>query len=140
MILVEENIQQILFICLAAWFNGYIVDIMEMIIHLDSDVFETVDKGFKNVEGRVNDEKRRKLKIGDTLIFLKRPLDDEEIKAKVVDLKYYNDFSSLVDDLEMKRIYLENYTKEMYLKEMERFYSIEEQQNYGVVAIVFKKE
>ena len=113
---------------------------MEMKIHLHEDVFEIVKHGEKDIEVRLNDEKRRKLKIGDTLIFLKRPLDDEEIKAKVVDLKYYNDFSSLVDDLEMKRIYLENYTKEMYLKEMERFYSIEEQQNYGVVAIVFKKE
>ena len=63
---------------------------MEMIIHLDADVFETVDKGFKNVEGRVNDEKRQKLKVGDKLIFLKRPDDKEKVEAIVEELAYYN--------------------------------------------------
>ena len=33
---------------------------MEMIVHLDEDIFEVVQKGIKNVEVRVNDEKRRK--------------------------------------------------------------------------------
>ena len=112
---------------------------MEMKVHLHADVFEIVKNGPKDVEVRLNDEKRRKLKIGDTLIFLKRPDEDEEIKAKVIDLKYYDNFSSLLKDFDMKRIYLENYTEEMYLKEMERFYPIEEQQELGVVAIVFEK-
>lgn len=113
---------------------------MEMKVHLHEDVFEIVKKGIKNVEVRVNDEKRRKLKVGDTLIFLKRPLEDEEIHAKVIGLDYYDNFSELVDHYEMKRIYLENYTKEMYLKEMSRFYTDEEQAENGVVAIIFKKE
>ena len=40
----------------------------------------------------------------------------------------------------MKRIYLEGYTKENYLKEMSRFYTEEEQKEFGVVAIIFEKE
>ena len=40
----------------------------------------------------------------------------------------------------MKRLYLESYTKEMWLNEMKRFYSDEEQAKYGVVAIGFNKE
>ena len=36
---------------------------MEMIIHLDDEIFELVKNGAKTVEGRVNDEKRRKLNI-----------------------------------------------------------------------------
>ncbi len=113
---------------------------MEMVVHLDNDVFEIVRKGIKDVEVRVNDEKRRKLKVGDTLVFLKRPLDNEEIRATVTALDYYDNFEELVKHYEMKRLYLESYTKEMWLNEMKRFYSNEEQTKYGVVAIGFNKE
>lgn len=112
---------------------------MEMIIHLDSDVFETVDKGFKNVEGRVNDEKRRKLKIGDKLIFLKRPDEVEYIEAIVEDLVYYKDFNEMIKDYSMKEIYLEEYSKDDYINLIKRFYSDEEINKYGVVAIKFRK-
>jgi len=112
---------------------------MEMIIHLDSDVFETVDKGFKNVEGRVNDEKRRKLSIGDKLIFLKRPDEIEKTEAIVEDLVYYKDFNEMIKDYSMKEIYLDKYSKDYYLELIKRFYSDEEINKYGVVAIKFKK-
>lgn len=112
---------------------------MEMNIHLHEDVFEIVKNGTKDIEVRINDEKRRKLHIGDTLIFLKRPLEDEQIKATVTNLEYYTNFEELINHCEMKRIYLEGYTREMYLKEMSRFYTEEEQKENGVVAIYFKK-
>ena len=112
---------------------------MEMIIHLDADVFETVDKGFKNVEGRVNDEKRRKLNIGDKLIFLKRPDEIEKIEAVVEDLIYYKDFNEMIKDYSMKEIYLEEYSKDYYIDLIKRFYTDEEINKYGVVAIKFKK-
>lgn len=111
---------------------------MEMKVHLHPDVFEIVKKGKKDVEVRVNDEKRRKLNVGDTIIFLKRPLEDESIIKTVKSLEYYDNFKELVEHYEMERIYLEGYTKEMYLKEMARFYTEEEQDKYGVVAIIFE--
>lgn len=113
---------------------------MEMKVHLHSDVFDIVKNGKKDIEVRINDEKRRQLKIGDTLVFLRRPNDDEEIRAKVVGLEYYDYFHNLVDHYDMERIYLSGYTKEEYLNEMKRFYTMEEQENYGVVAILFEKE
>ena len=60
-----------------------------MIIHLDEDIFEIVKNETKIVEARVNDEKRRKLKIGDKITFLKRPDDIQKIDAMIKDLKYY---------------------------------------------------
>ena len=42
---------------------------MEMKFHLHSDVFDIVKDGKKDIEVRLNDEKRRCLNIGDTLIF-----------------------------------------------------------------------
>lgn len=112
---------------------------MEMIIHLDSDIFEVVEKGTKNVEGRVNDEKRRKLKVGDKLIFLKRPDDIEKVEAIVEDLKYYSNFNEMIKDYSMEEIYLKDYSKDYYLELIKRFYTDEEQEKYGVVAIKFKK-
>lgn len=113
---------------------------MEMKVHLHPDVFEIVKLGKKNIEVRINDEKRRKLKIGDTLVFLKRPNDDEEIRAKVIGLEYYDFFSELIEHYDMERIYLEGFSKDEYLNEMKRFYTLEEQEEFGVVAILFSKE
>ena len=60
-----------------------------MTIHLDSDIFENVKQGTKNIEVRVNDEKRRKLRIGDKITFLKRPDEIETMDAIVENLVYY---------------------------------------------------
>lgn len=124
-------------LCNNMYFNEVIN--MEMIIHLHPDVFSIVKDGRKDVEIRVNDEKRRKLKIGDDLIFLKRPDNIESIKAKVIDLKYFKNFSEVVDNFEMERIYLKDYSKDDYLSEMRRFYTDEEQKECGVVAIIFER-
>lgn len=113
---------------------------MEMIVHLDEDVFEVVKEGIKNIEVRVNDEKRRKLGVGDKLIFLKRPLEKEIIKSVVKKMEYYDSFDELVRNYDMSRLYLASYSKDEFLKLLERFYSVDEQNKYGVVAIFFEKE
>lgn len=113
---------------------------MEMVVHLHPEIFDIVKTGSKNVEVRINDEKRRQLKVGDTLVFLKRPDDKEEIKAVVTSLDYYDNFKELVNHYEMKRLYLDSYSKEMFLDELAKFYTLEEQEKYGVVAIGFKKQ
>ena len=111
-----------------------------MTIHLDSDIFEIVKNGTKTVEVRLYDEKRRKLKVGDTLVFLKRPDDIEQIKTKITNLEVYKNFKELVNNYDIKDLYLESYTKEMFLDELKRFYSEEDQEKYGVLAITFEKE
>lgn len=111
---------------------------MEMIIHLDSDIFDIVKNERKNVEIRLNDEKRQKLNVGDTLIFLKRPNEDEELRGTITNLVYFNNFSEVVDNYPMERIYLDNYKKEEFIKLLGRFYSEEEVKEYGVVAIEFE--
>lgn len=109
-----------------------------MIIHLDEDIFEVVKYGTKNVEVRVNDEKRRKLKIGDNITFLKRPDDIEKMDAVIEDLVYYKDFNDLVLDYTMDELYLKDYSKEDFINLLKRFYSDDEINKYGVVAIKFK--
>lgn len=111
-----------------------------MIIHLDEDIFEVVKNGTKCVECRLNDEKRRLLKIGDSLTFLKRPDDKEKIEAIVDDLKYYDNFNDMMNDYSIEEVYIKGYSREEFLKLLERFYTIDDQKKYGVVAIKFKKK
>lgn len=113
---------------------------MEMFVHLDSDIFEKVKTGTKNVEVRVNDEKRRKLSVGDTLVFLKRPDDIEKLSSKITGLVYFNNFNDLVDNYPIERLYSKDYTKIELLNLLSKFYSEEEINKYGVVAIEFTLE
>ncbi len=62
---------------------------MEMVVHLHPEVFDIVLNKDKDVEARVNDEKRRRLHVGDTLVFLKRP-DDKEDYINLMK-QFYND-------------------------------------------------
>ena len=110
---------------------------MEMKLRLHDYVFDLIRNKTKNVEVRVNDEKRRQLKIGDTLVFIKRGNEEEQIKVTVTDLKYFKDFKEVADNYEMGRLYLKNYSKEDYVKLFDEFYSKEEVEQNGVVAIEF---
>lgn len=110
-----------------------------MISHLEADIFELFKNGKKDIEVRINDEKRRTLKIGDSITFLKRPEEQEKLETKVLGLEYYSDFEELVRLYDIERLYYPNYTKEQYLNDLGKFYSNEEQLKYGVVAIIVEK-
>ena len=112
---------------------------INMTVHLDPDIFEVVKNETKTIEVRVNDEKRRRLKVGDKIAFLKRPDELEQIEAIVEELIYYKDFNDLVKDYTIEEMYLKGYTKEYFLNLLKRFYSDEEIEEYGTVAIRFKK-
>ena len=112
---------------------------MEMICHLDEDIYSLVDKGIKDVEVRVNDEKRRKLNIGDNVIFINRGNENETLTTTILSLDYYDNFEELVRHYDIERMYTKDITKEDFVKLLERFYTKEEQEEYGVVALVLKK-
>lgn len=106
--------------------------------HLDEDVFEVVKNGIKNVEVRVYDDKRKRMKIGDEIIFFKRPIEEEKIITKIVGLKTFKNFKDLVNEYDIERLYLDTFSKDDFVKLLGRFYSEEEQEKYGVVAIEFE--
>lgn len=111
---------------------------MEMTVHLEKEMFKLVESGIKDVEVRVNDEKRKKLKVGDKIIFLERPNEEKRLEKTVEALEYYDNLSELVEHYKMKSLYYEDCTKEKYIEDMEKFYTLEEIKNYGVVAITFE--
>lgn len=46
---------------------------MEHILRLDKNPFLKISSGSKTIEIRLFDEKRRQIRLGDTIIFQKRP-------------------------------------------------------------------
>ncbi len=52
-------------------------------MHLYKEPFEMIKSGKKKIEIRLNDEKRQKLKIGDTIVFSKLPDCKDKIEVKV---------------------------------------------------------
>ena len=111
---------------------------MTMQIHLEPDIYDCVAKGTKNVEARVNDEKRQKLQIGDEIEILRRPDDDEKVVAIVTGLKRFKTFAELADAYPIERLYSSTTSKEEYVKLFSKFYSNEEIEKYGTVAIEFE--
>ncbi len=109
-----------------------------MQIHLHSEIFEQVVNGTKNVEARVNDEKRQKIKVGDIITILKRPDEIETLNIRVTALKYFKTFTEVTDEYSIGRLYSPNYTRKEYLDLFRIFYSDEEISEYGVVAIEFE--
>ena len=108
-----------------------------MLIHLDNEYFELIKNETKNIELRLNDEKRRNLKIGDIIEFENRK-DNEKIYCRVVQLHYGETFEKLFDYFKYNNISCEqlgNVTPEL----LEKFYSKDEQKKYGVVGIELKK-
>lgn len=109
-----------------------------MQIHLDPEIFELVKNGTKNVEARVNDEKRQRIMIGDKIEVLKRPEETEILWVRVTNLVHCKDFADLAARYPIERLYSPLFTKEEYLALFPKFYTEEEIAKYGTVAIEFE--
>lgn len=101
-----------------------------MLIHLDDIYYNKIKSGTKTIELRLNDEKRRKLKVGDIIDFENRTTN-EILKTEVVKLHLYKDFTELFAHLSKESIGCN-------IEDLEKFYTKEEQYKYGVVGIEIK--
>lgn len=97
--------------------------IHEMRLH--NDPFIKIKLGRKTIELRLNDEKRKNIKVGDTIKFINRKTS-EELKTKVINLYYYNNFEELFKNFDKISLgYDEN--EEANLCDLDLYYSKEEQ-------------
>ena len=94
-------------------------------MRLHAEPFEKIQTGLKTVKFRLFDEKRKKLKIGDTILFSKRSNESEKIKVRITAIKKFARFK------DMAKIYPDAKGTEIY-------YSTKEERACGVVAIEFK--
>lgn len=104
-------------------------------IKVKEKYFNKIKSGEKIYEVRLLDEKRKLFKTGDIIKINKEPLMDEFLNAKVVDLIKFKSFEEMANKLLVKEIGFDGCRKEEIVNEYHKFYSIEQEKKYGVVAI-----
>ena len=102
---------------------------------LQPKYYDFILNGTKRIEIRLNDEKRKTIKVGDTITFYKEPLLNESFNVKIVNLYRYNNFNELFDNYNITLLADKSISKEELLNELEKFYSKEKQEQYGVLGI-----
>lgn len=95
--------------------------------------FSSIKNGSKKVEMRLYDEKRRLIEIGEQIEFT-NTLSKEKLYVKVVALTFFKDFEKLYNNYDKTLL---GYEKDeiAHHSDMEKYYSLSEQQKYGVLAI-----
>lgn len=91
------------------------------------------------MEMRLFDEKRAKIQIGDEIEFGVSGEDDSEvIRTRVIGLLRYRSFEDLVGDFPIEMLADTEMTKAELIEDLNKFYSKEMQEKYGVVGIRFE--
>lgn len=102
---------------------------------LKTHPFEMIKSGQKTIELRLLDEKRRLIKVGDTIEFSNRE-SGETVTKTVKKLHYFDSFEELYKSLPLLKCgYTDADVKTAKYTDMEEYYSKEEQDRYGVVGI-----
>lgn len=102
---------------------------------LQQKYYDFIKRGTKRIEIRLFDEKRQKIKIGDTIKFLKEDNQDESFEVKVIGLLRYNSFEDMFKDFDISVLSDKSMTKDELISALEKFYTKEKQAQYGVLGI-----
>ncbi len=103
---------------------------------LNADPFEKMKSGKKTVELRLFDIKRRKIDIGDVIVFTNKNNSSLEIAASVNALHRYATFAELFRSISLEKCGFDSEdTIKEAVTEMSKYYSEETVKLYGVVGI-----
>ncbi len=86
-------------------------------------------KGAKRIEGRLYDEKRRRIKPGDEIIF------ENKLICVVKDIRVYPSFREMLEEEGVETVLPGVGSVEEGIRVYRSFYSEEKERKYGVVAI-----
>lgn len=104
-------------------------------MQLQPEPFSMIKSGVKTIELRLYDEKRRKIRIGDEILFTNTE-NGETLAVKVLDLYVFDSFEELYKTLPLLQCgYTEQDIDSASPDDMELYYPKEKQKEYGVVGI-----
>lgn len=105
---------------------------------LQQKYYDLIASGIKVYEVRLYDEKRKNIKIGDNIIFFKEPDRVERLKTMVEEIKIFPSFEEMLKVIDVNEIGFNNEEHSSILEIYHKFYSSEEENKHGVVAIKVK--
>lgn len=108
---------------------------------LNDNAFDRMKKGDKKREYRVNDEKRKKVKIGDIISFRKLPDLNEKLDMLVTGVHAYKDFKEAVtpyfdEDFSARHNDIDSLVESFYSK---GYYNKDEVEKYGTVVFTLAR-
>jgi len=99
---------------------------------LQPEPFAQITSGTKTIEIRLFDEKRKQIVEGDTITFSRMDDKSDTIKTKVTNLVIFNTFADLFTAYNPECYGFKNAEDHI---SMYKYYSKEEEQEYGVLAL-----
>lgn len=134
-----ENVKKLISLC-EKYFKVLMPKLTERRVfemNLLPEPFEAIKSGKKTVELRLNDEKRRELSVGDIINF---SCGDNVLSVKVIDLYKERDFITLFEKYSMTEMgFSEKETPQSGAMQMRKYYSVERENECGVLGIKIKK-
>ena len=105
---------------------------------LYGEYFQSIIEGKKKVEVRLNDDKRRKIKVGDTIEFTKVPQQDETIRVQVMEIRKYTTFREMYEDIPFEDFACEGWTMQEMMDGTYEIYTPKQEKEWGVLAITIQ--
>lgn len=104
-------------------------------MQLNHSPFVMIKSGTKTIELRLYDEKRKKIKVGDRLVFTDNTTG-QTLEVTVINLHVFDSFEQLYKALPLLQCgYTDEDIESAKPSDMEEYYSAQKQKQYGVVGI-----
>ena len=110
---------------------------MKYNMRLINEAYEAVINGTKRVEIRLLDEKRSKLKRGDTITFTNYDDHNKSFDVVIIDLKTFNNINEVIYNYDISLLLSKETKREDLVKMFNNIYTIDEQNKYNVITIEF---
>jgi len=105
-------------------------------LQLATEPYEAIIGGMKTIESRLYNEKRQLIKLDDKLVFTNREDTRQTVTVRVIGLLRYNTFHDLFShNIPTK---FGGQSVEWLENQINEFYSLENQQQDGVIGIEFE--
>lgn len=103
---------------------------------LNPEFFNLMRDGIKTLEGRLNDEKRQQMKIGDYIIFENSEDRSKTIKTRIVDRYIFDNFDQMTLFIDKEQLGFDKNDSDYKVVETYRnIYSKEKEDKYGVLIL-----
>lgn len=110
--------------------------IHQMALH--ETYFESIKNREKKVEVRLNDAKRRQIKVGDLIEFTSVSNQKHTLTVKVTELRKYSTFKEMYQSIPFKDFDCAGWTMDEMIKGTYDIYSREQEKEWGTLAITIE--
>lgn len=109
---------------------------MQHEMNLWSQPFSMIQNGEKTIELRLHDEKRQRIRVGDTILFKNADCPEQTLSCRVLALHHFDSFEELYAHLPLLKCgYTASDIASARPEDMDAYYPKEKQAQYCVVGI-----